>query len=227
MYLAGVIGSRGRRPILAAVTVLALLAGPAAANAAEPGTETVTVSVTDDVSDQNPNAQSWGRVTSSPAGIDCPDDCSEDFAQGSSVELTLTRAPGYKLASWNVFENEAGPGCDARSVCSLTIGDDDRLGPGRSRAATGDAAVRDARGRRHADDQPRRGGATAGALCTVVLPLFDALPNVCAPRYPNFSSVTVTAVPDPSVPGARFVRWSDYHCPQTPTCSLSLRGDRI
>jgi len=35
-----------------------------------------------------------GRVTSDPAGIDCPDDCSEGYLDGTSVTLTATPAAG-------------------------------------------------------------------------------------------------------------------------------------
>lgn len=225
MYLAGVIGSSGRRLVLAAGTALALIAGAAAANAAAPGTKTVKVLVTDAVSDQNPNAQSWGRVTSTPEGIDCPDDCSEDFPQGSSVELQLTRAPGYALARWDVFENASGPDCERGDVCSLTIDADDRV-------AQVEAALRP---EAQLFATPEGAGTLAidpvetgrpPDICAVALPLFDPLPNVCAPRYPNFTRVSVTALPDPAVPGARFVRWSDYHCGTTPTCRLSVRGER-
>jgi hypothetical protein len=42
-----------------------------------------------------------GRVTSNPAGIDCPGDCTELFPEGYSVTLTEVPGPGSTFAGWN------------------------------------------------------------------------------------------------------------------------------
>jgi len=42
-----------------------------------------------------------GRVTSSPAGIDCGTDCSEPFAAGTPVTLTATPETGDEFAGWS------------------------------------------------------------------------------------------------------------------------------
>jgi hypothetical protein len=52
--------------------------------------ERVTVAVTGD-----------GRVVSTPAGIDCPGDCSEDFPSGSTVDLAATPGAGQAFLSWS------------------------------------------------------------------------------------------------------------------------------
>ncbi len=41
-----------------------------------------------------------GRVTSNPAGIDCPADCEETFALGTSVTLTATADSGSEFVRW-------------------------------------------------------------------------------------------------------------------------------
>jgi len=41
-----------------------------------------------------------GSVSSSPAGISCGSDCTEDYALNSSVTLTATADPGYVFKSW-------------------------------------------------------------------------------------------------------------------------------
>ena len=118
------------RPLCAGAVALVAIAPSRApqAIAAAPATKTVTVVVLDDnVSDPNPAAATWGRVTSSPVGIDCPGDCTEDFPAGSTVALTLVRKPGFVLSEWDVFRNARGPGCVAASVCTLTL--DGELGP--------------------------------------------------------------------------------------------------
>ena len=42
-----------------------------------------------------------GRVTSTPAGIDCGNDCSEVFAPGTTVTLTPIAAPGTGFSAWS------------------------------------------------------------------------------------------------------------------------------
>ena len=41
-----------------------------------------------------------GSVTSSPAGINCPADCQEDYTQGTVVTLTPVADPGSAFAAW-------------------------------------------------------------------------------------------------------------------------------
>lgn len=216
--------------LLTAAAVLALMwlagrDGAPAASAATPGHKTVTVLLTDEVFDANPTAAGWGRVTSSPAGIDCPSVCSADFPHGSTVVLTVTATAGYELASWGVFDNEAGPGCDrAARTCTLTIGDDDK--PAQVEAALRPEVQLSAtpEGAGTLSISPPEAG-RAAAPCTTDVPQYERLPDVCAPRYRKGTVVSVTAVPDPDVPGARFVRWSDYRCRTGATCRVKLSGD--
>jgi serine/threonine protein kinase len=42
-----------------------------------------------------------GRVTSSPAGIDCGTDCEESYAEGTVVQLTAEPEPGSQLDGWS------------------------------------------------------------------------------------------------------------------------------
>ncbi len=56
-----------------------------------------------------------GTVTSSPAGIDCGEDCSEILVGGTSVTLTATPAAGSSFTSWS-------GGCTGTSsTCVLTL----------------------------------------------------------------------------------------------------------
>jgi hypothetical protein len=59
-----------------------------------------------------------GRVTSSPAGLDCPDACSLEFQSGSSVTLTATPASGSRLAAWT------GACTGATRTCTVAVGSD-------------------------------------------------------------------------------------------------------
>ena len=56
-----------------------------------------------------------GTVTSDPAGIACPGDCTEAYAQGTSVTLTPTVASGSIFRSWN------GGGCSGTGNCVVTM----------------------------------------------------------------------------------------------------------
>lgn len=59
-----------------------------------------------------------GRVTSSPAGIDCPGDCDEPFNPGTMVTLTATPDPSSGLGGW--FDACAGAGNGP--TCVVTVG---------------------------------------------------------------------------------------------------------
>ena len=58
-----------------------------------------------------------GTVTSDPAGIDCGEDCSEGYEEGTSVTLTATADEG------SVFDGWSGPTCEGTGPCELTIDD--------------------------------------------------------------------------------------------------------
>jgi hypothetical protein len=57
---------------------------------------------------------SGGVVTSSPSGINCGSDCSEDFNTNTIVNLTATSDSGFKLNSWN-------GDCSGNVNCELTM----------------------------------------------------------------------------------------------------------
>lgn len=52
-----------------------------------------------------------GSVTSSPAGIDCPLDCSDDFDPGATVQLTAAPAAGSVFSGWSGACSGFGTGC--------------------------------------------------------------------------------------------------------------------
>jgi hypothetical protein len=197
---------------------------PPPAAAAEPGSATVTVRLIDDAAlADNPKASTWGKVTSEPAGIDCPGaPCAHDFPIGSRLALTVTPTPGYAFGSWGVTGADTGTACDTARVCALTVGPGAVDVVATLRPATRLFAIPEGAGTLTID--PGEDGAPVQP-CTVERPLFGDLPLPCSPRYPTGTSVRVTAVPDPSVPGARFVRWSDYRCPRSASCTLRMRGD--
>jgi len=48
-----------------------------------------------------PSGAGSGTVTSNPAGIDCPADCTEDYDTGTPVTLTATAAAGSIFTGWS------------------------------------------------------------------------------------------------------------------------------
>lgn len=66
-----------------------------------------------------------GTVTSSPAGIDCPEDCAANYSVGESVTLTAAAAEGWLLAGWSGdctgSETTATVVMDANRSCTATF----------------------------------------------------------------------------------------------------------
>lgn len=184
--------------------------------------QAVTVAVTDLDSPANPRASTWGRIISSPTGIDCPGDCTENFPRGSTVVMTVLPKRGYTFSGWGL-NKVRGPGCREARTCSLTIEGDERviavLQPAAELLATTEGA-----GKLVLD--PVEAGRPAGTCADRVTRLRE-YSGACRQRYPNGARVTISAVADKTVPGARFVGWSDYRCPRRgPSCTLTMRGTR-
>lgn len=56
-----------------------------------------------------------GRITSQPAGINCGDDCAQEFARGTQVTLTAVPSEGHELTGW-------GDACSGKEpTCTITL----------------------------------------------------------------------------------------------------------
>ncbi len=62
-----------------------------------------------------------GRVTSSPAGIDCPGSCTARFHFDTPIALTATPEPGYLFEQWS-------GACAGDGPCEIALADDESLG---------------------------------------------------------------------------------------------------
>ncbi|MFN2417664.1 MAG: hypothetical protein ABR593_01905, partial [Candidatus Limnocylindria bacterium] len=186
------------------------------------GSYTVTVTVSDDDDGSSSDsvaisiaevafelgvAVSWpsgsgGTVTSDPAGIECPPDCSELYADGTVVTLTATPEPGSVFTGWS-------GDCDGSSTCQVT------MSATRSVGARFDpipvthslSVARDGDGSGTVTSDP------AGISCG----------DDCAEDYPDGTSVTLSATADP---GSTFTGWSGAGCEGSSTCVVSMSEAR-
>jgi hypothetical protein len=122
-----------------------------------------------------------GTVTSTPTGINCGNDCSESYTNGTSVNLTATPALGSIFAGWSGNSDcsdgsvtmNASKSCTATfnlQIFSLSV----------SKAGTGSGSVM---------------SAPTGINCG----------NDCSESYTSGTSVTLTATP---ASGSIFAGWS-------------------
>lgn len=140
-----------------------------------------------------------GTVTSAPAGIDCGNDCTEDFVQSTIVVLTAAPSSGWIFDGWTGCDSVAGNECkvemsSARSVSASFT----RLG----RFFTLEV-VRTGNGRGTVVSNP------AGIDCG----------TTCAGSFVSGSRVEITARPSR---GSTFVGWSGGGCGRTSTCTVSM-----
>ncbi|MCK5921007.1 MAG: hypothetical protein KAG66_08705, partial [Methylococcales bacterium] len=58
-----------------------------------------------------------GSITSTPAGINCPNECTQAYNQGVGVSLTATPENGWEFSEW------VGA-CDGAGSCTVVMSDD-------------------------------------------------------------------------------------------------------
>jgi hypothetical protein len=117
-----------------------------------------------------------GRVTSAPAGIDCPSQCTASFAQDAVVVLTATPASGYVFSGWSG---------DAQCASQLTLNGNHACTATFTRQAGTTARV----------SVTLAGNGTGGVVSTPVGIECNTGANVCSAEFPISSIVTLTATP--------------------------------
>src|SRR5687768_4251791 len=188
--------ARGRR-LWSALTLLVAVAAlmPVGAPPAHAAVGSVTASV---------SGGGNGRIVSSPPGIDCGFDCSEDFGGAASVTFSAVQESGSTFAGWQ------GPCYTVSGQCTMTetapVGAKFLLGTAYNvivnKGGTGTGRVTSSAG---------------GIDCGVD----------CAEGYSENSTVTLTATPDQ---GSTFAGWSGA-CTlggggQSSTCVLDMTTGR-
>jgi hypothetical protein len=202
------------RHLLILCAAVALMALPAAARA-----ETVTI-----------QADPGGRVTSQPAGIDCPGACEATFP--GAATLTAHPTTGYAFGAPNDngapgnqdgWLNFGGDTCThppgQPEVCSLPGAEHTYLTAHFRPAAQLDV-VPSGRGSVTATIPAAGAGEQASQTCNG-----DPQGGVsCEYTYLPGRHVTLVASPDTNT--SSFVRWSDERCPAGPVCTLTMNEAR-
>ena len=151
-----------------------------------PPPQTLTVAVTGD-----------GTVTSNPAGISCPGDCTEDYSAGQNVTLTATPNAGSTFVGWS-------GDCTGTSPCVVSMTQT------RNVTATFDTPP-----------QTLTVSVTGNGTVTSN-PAGISCPGDCTEDYSAGQNVTLTAAPNA---GSTFVGWSG-DCTGTGVCAVSMTQAR-
>lgn len=140
-----------------------------------------------------------GTVTSSPAGINCGSDCTEDYAAGTTVTLTATPASGSTLAGWN-------GACSGPGVCTVT------MNAAESVSATFDTIIYSLSVSKAGSGSGTVTSSPAGINCG----------GDCSENYAAGTVVTLTATP---ASGSTFAGWSGA-CSGTGTCTVTMNANQ-
>jgi hypothetical protein len=142
-----------------------------------------------------------GTVTSTPAGISCGSDCTENYADGTTVSLTAAAATGSTFAGWS------GGVCSGTSTCSVS------MTAARAVTATFTSLQRTL--------TVTKAGTGSGTVTSV--PAGIACGSDCTENYADGTAVTLTAA---AATGSTFAGWSGGVCSGTSTCSVSMTAAR-
>ena len=139
-----------------------------------------------------------GDVTSVPAGIACPGDCTESWVLTQNVQLSATPAPGSYFSGWS-------GACSGSGACNFTMATDRTVTATFGLLRALDVAV---------------AGPGGGSVAST--PGGIACPGDCTEEYANSTPVALAATPGP---GSYFVGWSG-DCAGSAGCNLSLTANR-
>jgi hypothetical protein len=139
-----------------------------------------------------------GRISSSPAGIDCGSRCRQAFAYGSAVTLSASPSANSRFGGWS-------GACSGTGSCTVHLSADENV-----------SATFVLRHRLTV----RKAGRGAGTVTSN--PAGIACGSTCSVQYDSGSKVTLTAHAGKS---SRFKGWSGA-CSGTGSCTVTLSSDR-
>ncbi len=143
-------------------------------------------------------ASASGTALSSPAGINCPTDCSESYDAGTVVTLSAKPAAGFSFTGWS------GSGCSGTNTCIVT------MAAARSVSASFAAVA--------ANNVPLNLSVTGSGTVNSA-PAGIACPTTCVAVYPSGTSVTLTPTP---AAGYKFAGWTGSGCTGTAACTVKM-----
>jgi hypothetical protein len=141
-----------------------------------------------------------GTVTSSPAGISCPETCFAEYEPDTPVTLTATPKPGSTFVGWE------GSGCSGTGTCQVTLGLDKAVTAKFQQLPVTLTVALSGSGSGSVESSPD------GIAC----------PGTCSHAYEPDLPVTLTATP---VSGSTFVGWSGAGCSGTSTCQVTMSSE--
>jgi len=139
-----------------------------------------------------------GTVTSSPAGINCGDDCSETYNQGTSVTLTARPASGSTFGGWS-------GACSGTGTCTVTMN-----------AAMSVTATFDLQAAGNTLTVVKSGTGTGTVTSS---PAGISCGDDCSETYSKVQKVKLTAKADAN---SAFTGWSGGGCSGTKTCTVTV-----
>jgi hypothetical protein len=170
--------------------------GPCEAQASATKTWTGVVPVTHTLS---VDITGSGSVTSSPSGIACPGDCTQDYTEGESVVLTPEPAPGFVFSGWS-------GACTGNAGCTVTMSADQTVGTTFTPVPVTHTLNVTVSGAGSVTSDP------AGIAC----------PDGCSAPFADGASVTLTATPNE---GSTFTGWGGA-CSGTEGCTVTMSADQ-
>jgi hypothetical protein len=141
-----------------------------------------------------------GSISSTPAGIDCGEDCSADFPQDSVVTLTVEPDEGSTFSGWS-------GACSGTGDCQVTMDAQKTI------TATFEAQI---------DQQLIVTKAGTGDGRVTSSPAGIDCGEDCSADFPHDSLVTLTAEPNAD---SSFTGWSGA-CSGTGDCEVTMDGDK-
>lgn len=141
-----------------------------------------------------------GTVTSMPAGINCPGQCSQPFVIGTSITLTAVAEEGY------VFDGWSGGGCSGNNTnCTVSISEETEvLAKFQQRDSSYSLTV-------------TKSGSGLGTIKSS--PAGIDCGNTCSANFPTDSIVRLTATP---LSGYGFSKWRGACVGAVRTCDVTI-----
>jgi hypothetical protein len=140
-----------------------------------------------------------GKVTSSPAGIDCGSTCSALFDHGTEVTLSQEAASGSEFVGW-------GGACSGTGACKVTISEAKEVKATFNLKATPKFKL-----------TVKEEGTGSGTVTSS--PAGIECPPTCSAEFEEGKEVTLSASP---AGGSEFAGWSGSGCSGTGSCKVTM-----